>query len=86
VGGPRPAQRHDRPVGALDVIDVRRFDAEAICAATTRFAELSNEEQEEYVSLCDFAGMLGAEHPFTDLLLESNDATCMVRDLDGVCR
>lgn len=72
-----------RLVDVLDPIDPRRFDTEAICEAATRFAELPNEEQDEYLNVWDYAGMLEAEHPFTALLRESHNATCVVRDIDG---
>jgi hypothetical protein len=70
-------------VDHLDQLDGRRHDAKAVVGAANDFSRLSGAEQEEHLGLWGYAGMDDAQHPFTGLLRESHNGTCVVRDLDG---
>jgi hypothetical protein len=41
----------------------RAVNTNAIYAAPTEFLELPSEEQDDHVSICEYAGMLEREHP-----------------------
>ncbi len=71
------------PMDLLKRISPARYDAEAVAETATRFQGLSQEEQDEYLGLWHYAGLDEASHPFTSLLRESHNNTCVVRDLDG---
>lgn len=68
----------------LDQIDERRHDTLAILDAANDFGCLTDAETEyQEEGIWAYAGLDEAQHPFTALLRESHNATCVVRDLDG---
>jgi hypothetical protein len=73
-------------VDALDLIDARRHDSEAILQTANAYATLSEAKEEEHPDLWEYAAMDAAQHPFVSLLPEAHNATCIVRDLDGILR
>jgi hypothetical protein len=73
----------DGGMDGLDQLDVRRHDSKAIVDAAHEFSGLTDAEQDEHLGLWAYAGMDDAQHPFTGLLREGHNETCVVRDLDG---
>jgi hypothetical protein len=68
----------------LDQIDEGRHDTLAILDAANDFGHLTDVETEcDEEGIWAYAGLDAAQHPFTALLRESHNATCVVRDLDG---
>lgn len=67
----------------LDLIDRRRFDADAICDRLNEFDDLPEDVRERYLAIWDYAGLDEASHPFTQLLGESHNTTAVVRDIEG---
>lgn len=68
----------------LDQLDERRHDTEGILDAANEFGQLTDAEQDETEGgLWSYARLDEAEHPFTSLVRESHNETCVVRDLDG---
>lgn len=68
----------------LDRLDSSRHDTLAILDAANGFGGLTDSEQDETeFDLWGHAGLDDAQHPLSALLRESNNQTCVVRDLDG---
>jgi hypothetical protein len=70
-------------VPALDQLDPRRFDVLALADTATAYASLPDDVQEEYEDAAEYAGLVEAQHPLSDILRETRSEKYVVRDLDG---
>lgn len=68
----------------LDQLDDRRHDTMAVLDLANEFDNLTDAESAEHEGgVRTYSGLDDAQHPFTTLLKESHNQTCVVRDLDG---
>jgi hypothetical protein len=70
---------------ALDQLDRRRFDVEALVQRANVFAELPAAEQDE-LEFHEYVGLDDATHALSAFLPELHNACYIVRDLDGALR